>query len=112
MDWAAAEMRKKRGTVEYEIFTSLRKLEKLRTKYKVFDGSADTWIIESGDPAVLAIGRWYSGQKLIAVFNFSKELKTVRIGEHGDFTDLMTGKKRGAIAVSLRPGDFAWLLGA
>ncbi|MBQ4427089.1 MAG: alpha-amylase family protein [Oscillospiraceae bacterium] len=111
MDWKAAENRTKRGTVENTVFASLRKLEKLRARHSVFDGSADTWVVETGDPAVLGIGRWKDGQKLIALFNFSKSLKTVKIGERGEFTDLMTNKKRGAMSVTLRPGDFAWLLG-
>lgn len=55
---------------------------------------ADVWTLDTGDGGVLAIGRYWDGQKLIGVFNFTPEDKTVTLPyDPGEFTDLLSGEK-------------------
>ena len=110
MDWEAAAQRNDPDTPEGRIFTGLRKLEALRTGHRVFDGTADTWIVDTRDDAVLGIGRWYRGEKLVALFNFARESRSVYVDEPGDFTDLLTGAAADTSDIEILPGSFAWLI--
>ena len=110
MNWAAAEKRNDPETPEGMIFQGLRKLETLRGEHRVFDSKADTWNVYTGDDSVLGIGRYYQGEKLVALFNFSEFEKTVAISELGVFTDLLTGEKADKLRITLPSGGFVWLL--
>ncbi len=110
MDWEAAEKRRDPETPEGRIFTALRRLEQLRAEHRVFDGAADVWIVDTRDDSVLGIGRYYRGEKLVALFNFSQEEKTVSACELGEFRDLLTGEKADKCRVRLPSGGFRWLL--
>ena len=110
MNWEAAARRADPDTVEGRVFQAVRKLERIRESIRVFDGEADTWIIDTGDDRVLGIGRYRAGQKLISLFNFGDCEIIVHLGEAGDYVDLCTGEPRGAYAVAVGPKDFAWLL--
>ena len=58
---------------------------------------------------MLGIGRYYKGEKLIALFNFSELPQTAWIREPEPYVDLLTGKARPAKDITLDPYDFAWL---
>ena len=52
------------------------------------------WTIETWDKAILCIGRYYKGEKLIGLFNFSEYEKTAWIHEaDGEYVDLISGEK-------------------
>ncbi len=110
MDWEAAEKRKDGSTAEGKIFGGLRNLETIRGEHRVFDGLADVWLMETYDPGVLGIGRYYEGEKLAALFNFTSVEKTVYVQEDGNFADLLTGKERSLDGIRIPSGGFAWLL--
>ncbi|MBQ3391951.1 MAG: alpha-amylase family protein [Lachnospiraceae bacterium] len=112
MDWESAERRKVPGTRENRIFTALRRLETLRREYAVFDNSADMWSIEPYNDHILGIGRYYEGQKLLALFNFSEQDQTAWINEDGRYYDLCTLEEASARAVNVRAHDFVWLITA
>ena len=108
--WEEAKRRKSPHTREGRIFKALRKLEKLRGKHAVFESAADTWIVETWNDHVLGIGRYYRGEKMIALFNFSEQDQTAWINEVEDYTDMMTGKDREAKAVGIPGYGFVWLI--
>ena len=110
LDWMSVKRRKIKGTRENQLFQGIRKLTKLRAEYRAFDHSADTWIVETWNDHVLGIGRYFRGEQLIALFNFSDQDETAWIDEPGDYTDLITGKMRDAKAVGVPAQDFVWLL--
>ncbi len=110
MNWAAAEKRSDPETPEGIVFQGLRRLEKLRAGHRVFHGEADVWIVDTRDNGVLGIGRYYRGEKLLALFNFSEEEKTVSVNELGDYTDLLSGEAADKFRVTLLPGGFRWLV--
>ena len=110
MDWTLADQRKDETTVAGRLFTALQRMEGLRAQHPVFDDEADTWVLDTGNDAVIGIGRYFRGQKLLAAFNFSREEQTAWLKETEDYTDLMAGCHRDAGAVVLPAGGFAWLL--
>ena len=71
---------------------------------------ADVWVVETWNDHVLGIGRYYEGEKLIALFNFSDRDETAWIDEHEEYIDLITGEARPARGVGIPAGGFAWLL--
>ena len=110
MDWQAAEKRRDPASPEGRIFHGLRRLEALRAAHRVFDGAADTWIVDTGSDAVLGLGRWFRGEKLVALFNFSASEQSVCIRELGEFHDLLSGEAADLSRITLPSGGFCWLL--
>ena len=79
---------------EGRVFQGLKTLGELRRTHRAFSAEADVWTLDTGDNGVLAIGRYLEGEKLIGVFNFTGEDKTVSFPwDPGEFTDLLTGEK-------------------
>ena len=109
MDWQKAEKRKDPGTTEGRVFAEIARQEQLRKKYGVFDDGADVWIQDTGNDQVLGIGRYYLGEKLLAVFNFSKEPQVAWIHDETMYTDLETGRRCKAGSVKVPAGGFRWL---
>ena len=97
-------------TVEGQLFRQLDKLEKIRKSEKVFMTNADTWTVETWDNSVLCIGRYYDGDKIYGLFNFSEFDKTAWINERdGLYKDLITGKVMEAAGVNIPAYGFYWL---
>ena len=92
------------------MFTAIRQMEQIRAELAVFDSDADTWVLDTGSDQVLGIGRYYRGEQLLALFNFSDQPQTVWLNDSKNYTDLMTGKECGADEIRLKPGGFRWLL--
>ena len=109
MNWQNAGKRRDPEAVEGRIFRSITRMEALRRQHVVFEGDADTWIIDTGDDRVLGIGRYRDGEKLLALFNFGDREVILHLGETDPYTDLWTGEPRGAWSVAVAPKDFAWL---
>ena len=92
LNWTLAAHCEDTATPEGQVFTGLRKLENLRRSHPAFDLNADVWTLDTGDDAVLAIGRYADAEKIIGVFNFSEFDKPLSLlYDKGDFTDLLTG---------------------
>ena len=102
MNWKLAENITDESSVEGRIFKRLSRLEQIRKSEKVFMTDADTWTFETGENSVLGIGRYYEGEKLLGLFNFSEYDKKVRVSEQEeDYIDLISGKtvKAGQIEI-------------
>lgn len=110
LDWEAAEKRLDQNRPEGRLFSSLRKLERLRKDHRVFDGGADVWLVQAGDDSILGIGRYYEGEKLVGLYNFSETEKTVSVGELGDYMDLLTDEDIDKTAVTIQSGGFVWMI--
>ena len=108
-DWKAAKNRKDPDTRQGRIYQFLRKLEAIRADYQVFDASADTWTMNPLNDHVLSFGRYFHGEKLVALFNFSPSEQTAWIDEPEMYTDLVTGNG-GIVGKAVLPGyGFRWL---
>ncbi len=104
-DWAAAE---KRST--NPLYTALLRLEAIRKGEKPFHADADVWTLEPKNYHILAIGRYYQGKKLLALFNFGRAPQTAYLEEGETYTDLLTGEELTAQAVAMKPYEFRWLM--
>ena len=109
MDWQKAELRHDKDTVEGSLFAAIQELETIRADHLVFDDAADTWLLNTGSDHILGIGRYYKGEKLLALFNFSDKEQIAYVNDSDEYTDLITGKKTDAKAVTLSAGGFKWL---
>ncbi len=110
MNWKLAENRKDPDTVEGKMFQGLARLEQIRRSEKVFMTEADTWTIETWDDAVLCIGRYFEGEKLIGLFNFSEYDRTAWIKEaDGEYVDLLTGSKIQPVDVQIPAYGFFYM---
>ena len=85
------------------------KLLKLRAEYGVFDDEADVWILNTGNHQVLGIGRYYRGEKLLALFNFSKDPQAAWVFDETMYTDLAGGRRCRAGSVRVPAGGYRWL---
>ena len=110
LDWEKAARRHDPETPEGRIFSAIRRLETLRAKHRVFDGGADVWLVDTADDAVLSIGRYHEGEKLLAFFNFSDADCVLSVEELGDYTDLITGETVDLAEISIPSGGYRWLL--
>ena len=111
MNWDAAERRRESDTPEGKIFAALRQLEILRSEHRCFDGKADTWTLNIWDQSLLGIGRYFEGEKLIALYNFSdEEKKTTLWNEDGELFDVFSGRAINKREVEIPANGFRWLL--
>ena len=89
--WDIAENIHDLSTPEGQVFCGLNALNALRKTNPAFSTAADVWTLDTGDDGLLAVGRYAGGQKIIGVFNFTGEEKTVTFPfDGGVFHDLMT----------------------
>lgn len=108
--WENAEKIDDLTTVEGRIFSALGKLETIRKSEKAFMSNADTWTIETYEKELLCIGRYFEGEKVIGIFNFSEHDKTAWINEDdGEYEDMLTGKKMKACGVDIPAYGFYYL---
>ncbi len=108
-DWMLAEKRNDPSTPQGKLFLAIQKLTEIRKSYDVFNGMADTWLIETGNDHVLGIGRYYNGQKLLALFNFYEHKETVALKETEQYLDLISGENTTAENVEIDSWGFRWL---
>lgn len=110
MRWDLAEQIDNPDTVEGKLFHRLDQLEKIRKTEKVFVSNADTWTIETWDSGILCIGRYYDGDKLIGLFNFSESDRTAWINEtDGTYVDLISGTEIRPQGVNIPAYGFYYL---
>ena len=110
MDWDLAGLSSDPTTPAGKIFSRLSRLEEIRRQEKVFVSYADTWTLDTWQREILAIGRYYEGEKLIGLFNFSEHDRTAWINEtDGMYVDLITGKEMEAKGVDIPAYGFFYL---
>ena len=110
MNWKLAERTKVPGTVENQIFTRLDRLEHIRREEKAFVSDADTWTLDTGAKELLCIGRYYDGDQIIGLFNFSEYEKTAWVnGAEGAYVDLLSGEERTVSQITVPAYGFYYL---
>ena len=110
MNWEEAAKSSDQATIPGRISSKLNQLEKLRKSEKAFMSNADTWTVETWDKSILCIGRYYDGDKIYGLFNFSEFDKTAWINERdGLYCDLLTGTLMEAAGVNIPAYGYMWL---
>lgn len=110
MNWKLAENISDLSTVEGKLFHGLENLVQIRKSENVFVSNADTWTIETQDASILGIGRYFNGEKIIGLFNFSEFEKTVWVNEtDGTYVDLISGETKTLIQIQIPAYGFYYL---
>lgn len=109
MNWELAKNIQKEDTVEQKIFQGLTRIELIRKTEKAFVSYADAWTYSTGDSSVLCIGRYYDGDKVIGMFNFSEYDKTVWLDETDDYIELISGNAMKLTGVNIPAYGFYYL---
>ncbi len=110
MNWENAGKVDNEDTVEGKIFSALCKLEEIRKNHRAYSPYADTWTMETWDAGTLAMGRYYDGEKIIGVFNFTEDDRVAWINEDdGDYVDLISGNTMKASGVQVPAYSFCLL---
>lgn len=110
MNWENAKKIEDTDTVEGKLFARLSELERIRRTERAFVSYADTWTVETYDKSVLCIGRYYEGDKILGIFNFSEFDKTAWVDESdGMYEDMLTGKLVEGKNVKIPAYDFLYL---
>ena len=109
-DWKLAEKRKDPDSYQGKIFTAIKKLEEVRAANEIFTAKADFYPIETGSKNVLGLCRKLDKQKLLALFNFCEEERTVSFEHKRSYTDIISGEKHMKKYIDLKPYGFAWVL--
>ncbi len=108
--WELAEHAHDLSTPEGQVFCGLSALGALRKTNPAFGTGADVWTLDTGDNGLLAIGRYFEGQKIIGVFNFTGQEKAVTFPhDPGEFTDMLTGKTHTFQDLKVPPCGFYYL---
>jgi amylosucrase len=110
LDWNKAALRHDAASVEGRIFEGLRTLERIRAELDAFDDQADVWLLETGNEHVLGIGRYFAGEQLLALFNFSDTQQQAYVDDPKSYDDALTGESRTAMTVTIPAGGFRWLI--
>ena len=93
-NWSNAELRKTKNTIQNEVWTKLKKLEKIRRECSCFSEAAEFSTWDSHNNSVFAVKRAYENETLLCVANFSEQNQNVHFDYFvGEYTDLFTGKK-------------------
>ena len=92
------------------MFSAVKRMEQIRDEHAVFDSEGDVWLPDTENDHLLAIGRYYQGEQILALFNFSDQPQTVMLRDEKRYTDLISGEETDAYAVRVEAGDFRWLL--
>lgn len=110
MNWTLAANVSDPNTVEGKLFGQLSRLEQIRKKEKAFVSNADMWTMDTGDIAVLCIGRYYEGDKVVGMFNFSECDRTVCIPADGEeYADMISGQEIKTTAIYIPAYGFYYL---
>lgn len=107
--WDLAKKRKNKGTVEGQIFQSLGYLEKLRKQEKVFDADAKVYTYETWQQGIICVVREKAGTKMIGVFNFAKEPRTVSVYPEESGKDMISGSAVEMDQILVGGHDFRWV---
>ena len=107
--WDLAKKRKNKGTVEGQLFQSLGYLEKLRKQEKVFDADAKVYTYETWQQGIICVVREKAGTKMIGVFNFAKEPRTVSVYPEESGKDMIIGSAVEMDQILVGGHDFRWV---
>ena len=110
LNWEKAALRYEAGTPEHAVFSSIIQMEDLRERHVVFDTEADVWLLNTGNQAVLGIGRYYRGEQLLALFNFSETDQEIFLQDTKIYQDLWDRASTDAVSIRVPAQGFRWLL--
>ena len=107
--WSDAQKRTDPESWQGRVYRMIGGLTHIRRENRAFDAQADVWTFDTGSDHVLGIGRFFEGQKLLALLNFSERELEVSLDGQESYTDLRSRESVSGV-VRLPPCGFAWLI--
>lgn len=109
-NWGNAALRTTPGTVQYEIWEGLKRMETLRKEEPCFGKEAEVSTWDTLTPKVFAIRRTIPGRELVCLSNFSGDFQRAHLPSlTGEYEDLFTGEKLSPSGVALAPYQYRWM---
>ncbi len=121
IDWEQAARRNIPGSIEYKIFSALKRMIAVRKELPAFADFNNRELVDVSNPHLFVFGRYPAGprgEKVLIVANFSHQPQSLRFSDlgswapqYGQFIDLVRGERPESFSDSLVvPGyDFYWL---
>ncbi len=122
IDWTKAERRNSSGTVEYKLFSAIKRMIAVRKEIDVFADFNNRELIESDNPHLFVFGRYNlikPSEEVLVVANFDvkpqslalSDIKDWASGQRGQLVDLYSGQKPDVFKNTLiiPPLTFYWL---
>ncbi len=110
-DWKKAQEVRRSGSIPEIIHEAMVRLSEIKKNHRAFNANADTWTMDTWDAGTLALGRYYDGEKIVCIFNFSEHDRTAWINEDdGEYIELFTGRVLRAVGVNVPAYTFRMLM--
>ena len=122
INWEKAELRKKQGTVEYSIFTAMKKMISIRKEISAFADFNNREILHLDNEFLLAFVRFNylrPSEKVLVVANFNDQpqffdldsLGHAVFSSHDPLIDLYSGRRpsQSGSRIALQAYQFCWL---
>ncbi len=110
-NWENAALRTVQGTVQYEIWEGLKRMEELRRQEACFGPGARVTTWDTLTPKVFAIRRTREERELVCLSNFSGQWQQVHLPTlSGEYRDLFTGELLEPSAVPMGPWQYRWMV--
>lgn len=107
--WSDAQKRTDPESWQGKVYRMIGELTRIRRENRAFDARANVWTFDTGSDHVLGIGRYFEGQKLLTLLNFSERELEVSLDGQEVYMNLRSGQRVSG-RVKLSPCGFAWLL--
>ncbi|MGR8929390.1 MAG: alpha-amylase family glycosyl hydrolase [Gammaproteobacteria bacterium] len=122
INWERAELRKKQGTVEYNIFSALKKMIAIRKETSAFADFNNRELVDAGNEHLLCYIRFNHqrpSEQVLVVANFDDQpqyldlnnIKSAGVDPNGQFIELISGSKPAQYEqqIVLQGFQFYWL---
>lgn len=117
IDWAKAERRTQKGTIEHRVFSAIQTMIAIRKSLPEFNNRNDYQLVDNDNPHIFAFLRESGGDKTLVVANVSPyavgfpEIAAQQVAMGGELEDLFSGQRvvpsEGYYA--MQPYQFYWL---
>lgn len=90
IDWKKADNRNVPGTVEYRIFSSLKRMIAVRKEIEVFADHNNRELIDVGNPHLFVFGRYNlmkQAERVLVVANFDGKPQSLNLADLGNWVD-------------------------
>ena len=107
--WSDAQKRADPESWQGRVYRMIGGLTRIRRENRAFNAQADVWTIDTGSDHVLGVGRYFAGQKLLALFNFSDREQRIVLDGQESCQNACSGETVNG-AVKLQACSFVWLI--
>lgn len=117
-DWKRAKKKDEKGTFEYEVYQSLKRLIEIRKKLPFMHGQAQQFALDVHNNAVLCLVRRHKNESFFALYNFSELTQKIntdvlrQVLSSSNYHDLIQGRTFDLnwSSITLSPYEYIWAI--